>query len=186
MLARALLTPALSSIGRSAVLSRHISMKAAGERGGITADERFLFDLNGFLVLRGILSPEEVAAANAAVDAKQSLLQSRDTAALRNTQTGKRPRLEPSRQWPPPADLCTCVSLTQARRSMPRGRVLTWVACSSGSSRTARSSAICSATPSSCLTSRSCAEWATASTTSRCSSHRRQRDRRMDGWMGDR
>jgi len=63
-------------------------MKAAGERGGITADERFLFDLNGFLVLRGILSPEEVAAANAAVDAKQSLLQSRDTAALRNTKTG--------------------------------------------------------------------------------------------------
>tara|TARA_B100000780_G_scaffold271531_1_gene232570 strand:+ start:326 stop:628 length:303 start_codon:yes stop_codon:yes gene_type:complete len=71
-------------------------MKAAGERGGITADERFLFDLNGFLVLRGILSPEEVAAANAAVDAKQSLLQSRDTAALRNTKTGKWPRFEPS------------------------------------------------------------------------------------------
>ena len=183
MLARSVLslTPAFSSVARSA--SRYISMKAAGERGGITADERFLFDLNGFLVLRGILSPEEVAAANAAVDAKQSLLQSRDTAALRNTKTGKRPRLEPSRLWPPPADLCTCVSLTQARRSMPPGRALTWVACSSGSSRTARSSAICSATPSSCLTSRSCAEWATASTTSRCSSHRRQRDRWMDGWM---
>ena len=93
MLARAC-TPAFSSIARSA--SRYISMKAAGERGGITADERFLFDLNGFLVLRGILSPEEVAAANAAVDAKQSLLQSRDTAALRNTKTGKWPRFEPS------------------------------------------------------------------------------------------
>ena len=64
------------SIARSAVLSaRSISMKAASERGGITADEKFLFDLNGFLVLRGVLSPEEVAAANAAVDAKQSLLQ---------------------------------------------------------------------------------------------------------------
>ena len=78
--------------------SRYISMKAAGERGGIPADERFLFDLNGFLVLRGILSPEEVAAANAAVDAKQSLMQARDTAALRNTKAGKWPRLEPSRQ----------------------------------------------------------------------------------------
>ena len=84
-------------IARSAS-SRYISMKAAGERGGIPADERFLFDLNGFLVLRGILSPEEVAAANAAVDAKQSLMQARDTAALRNTKAGEWPRLEPSRQ----------------------------------------------------------------------------------------
>ena len=78
--------------------SRYISMKAAGERGGIPADERFLFDLNGFLVLRGILSPEEVAAANTAVDAKQSLMHARDTAALRNTKAGEWPRLEPSRQ----------------------------------------------------------------------------------------
>ena len=82
-------------IARSAS-SRYISMKS--ERGGIPADERFLFDLNGFLVLRGILSPEEVAAANAAVDAKQSLMQARDTAALRNTKAGEWPRLEPSRQ----------------------------------------------------------------------------------------
>ena len=82
-------------IARSAS-SRYISMKS--ERGGIPADERFLFDLNGFLVLRGILSPEEVAAANAAIDAKQSLMQARDTAALRNTKAGEWPRLEPSRQ----------------------------------------------------------------------------------------
>lgn len=60
----------------------------AGDVGGISSEERFLFDLNGFLVLRGVLSPEEVAAANAAVDAKQSLLLARDTPALRNTKAG--------------------------------------------------------------------------------------------------
>jgi hypothetical protein len=126
MLARTLVTPAFSSIARSA--SRYISMKAAGERGGITADERFLFDLNGFLVLRGILSPEEVAAANAAVDAKQSLLQSRDTAALRNTKAGTWPHFEPSRQWPP-ADLCACVTGSPLDASGPRldmGGMLFW------------------------------------------------------------
>ena len=75
--------PALGSLTRP---SRSINMKA-GDRG-MSSDERFLFDLNGFLVLRGILSPEEVAAANAAVDAKQSLLHARDTPALRNTKPG--------------------------------------------------------------------------------------------------
>lgn len=33
------------------------------------ADERFLFDLNGFIVVKDVLRPEVVAAANAAVDA---------------------------------------------------------------------------------------------------------------------
>lgn len=32
--------------------------------------ERYLFDLNGFLVVRGVFTPEEMAAANAAVDAR--------------------------------------------------------------------------------------------------------------------
>ena len=48
----------------------------------MTADERFLFDLNGFLHLKGVMSAEEVAAANAAVDAHQSGLNARDTKAL--------------------------------------------------------------------------------------------------------
>jgi hypothetical protein len=34
----------------------------------MTDDERYLFDLNGFLVLRQVLSPEEVAQMNAAID----------------------------------------------------------------------------------------------------------------------
>jgi hypothetical protein len=33
------------------------------------ADERFLFDLNGFIVVKDVLRPEAVAAANTAVDA---------------------------------------------------------------------------------------------------------------------
>ena len=33
------------------------------------ADELFLFDLNGFIVVKDVLTPELIAAANAAVDA---------------------------------------------------------------------------------------------------------------------
>ena len=47
--------------------------------------ERFLFDMNGFLVLRGVLTPDEVAAANAAIDANASRMKARTPAALRNT-----------------------------------------------------------------------------------------------------
>ena len=36
----------------------------------MTDTERYLFDLNGFLVVRGVFSPGEVAAANAAIDRK--------------------------------------------------------------------------------------------------------------------
>ena len=32
--------------------------------------ERYLFDLNGFLVVRGVFTEDEIAAANAAVDAR--------------------------------------------------------------------------------------------------------------------
>jgi hypothetical protein len=36
---------------------------------GMSRTERFLFDLNGFLVVRGVLDAAEVAQANAAIDA---------------------------------------------------------------------------------------------------------------------
>eukprot|EP00961_Rhodomonas_salina_P256166 3462037-Rhodomonas_salina.1 len=39
----------------------------------MTPTEKYLFDLNGFIVVRNVLTPEEVAAANAAVDAHQVL-----------------------------------------------------------------------------------------------------------------
>mmetsp|Transcript_6837 Transcript_6837/g.21561 ORF Transcript_6837/g.21561 Transcript_6837/m.21561 type:complete len:309 (+) Transcript_6837:343-1269(+) len=51
---------------------------------GLTPHERFLFDLNGYLVVRGALSTDEVAALNAAVDAHESDAVSRDATALRN------------------------------------------------------------------------------------------------------
>ena len=41
-------------------------------------DERYLFDLNGFLVLRGVLSAEEVATMNAAIDHHDADLNERD------------------------------------------------------------------------------------------------------------
>lgn len=40
-------------------------------RAGLSDMDRYLFDLNGYLVLRGALSPEEVAACNASLDELQ-------------------------------------------------------------------------------------------------------------------
>ena len=34
----------------------------------MTDDEKYLFDLNGYIVIEGLLSPDDVAAANAAID----------------------------------------------------------------------------------------------------------------------
>lgn len=39
------------------------------ESVAMNADERFLFDLNGFIVVKDVLDPDVVAQANAAVDA---------------------------------------------------------------------------------------------------------------------
>jgi len=45
---------------------------------GMTDLERYQFDLNGFLVVRNVFSPEEIAAANAAIDARSSSIVERD------------------------------------------------------------------------------------------------------------
>lgn len=47
-------------------------------------DERYLFDLNGFLVVRNVFTPEEVAHANAAIDRHASEMVERSDPALRN------------------------------------------------------------------------------------------------------
>ena len=39
--------------------------------GGMTADEKFIFDLSGFIVLEGMLKPEQVGALNAILDAHE-------------------------------------------------------------------------------------------------------------------
>mmetsp|Transcript_3012 Transcript_3012/g.4253 ORF Transcript_3012/g.4253 Transcript_3012/m.4253 type:complete len:428 (-) Transcript_3012:15-1298(-) len=56
----------------------------------MTDDERYLFDLNGFVIIRNVLTPDEIAAANAAIDRKQSgmIERSEDTPALRNAMKG--------------------------------------------------------------------------------------------------
>ena len=51
-------------------------------------DERYLFDLNGFLIVRGVLTPEEVDAANRAIDNHADEMIERSDAALRNAVEG--------------------------------------------------------------------------------------------------
>jgi hypothetical protein len=52
------------------------------------ATEKYLFDLHGFIVVRGVLSPEEVKAANDAIDAHMPEFKSRTNPELRNTTSG--------------------------------------------------------------------------------------------------
>ena len=61
---------------------------SAASAPAISARERFLFDLNGFLIVRNVFSKEEVAAANAAIDAHREEQQPREAASLRNTKAG--------------------------------------------------------------------------------------------------
>ena len=55
------LTPRITAPARRRVIRMASS--------GLTPHEKFLFDLNGYLVVRGALSPDEVGDLNAAVDA---------------------------------------------------------------------------------------------------------------------
>lgn len=52
---------------------------------GMSREEKFFFDLDGFLVVRGVLSPDEVRAANDAIDAHAAEIRERKDAELRNT-----------------------------------------------------------------------------------------------------
>ena len=54
----------------------------------MTESERYLFDLNGYLVVRGVLTPEQVAAANTAIDQHLSDAVERKDDALRNAVQG--------------------------------------------------------------------------------------------------
>ncbi|GFH54080.1 hypothetical protein CTEN210_10556 [Chaetoceros tenuissimus] len=50
--------------------------------------ERYLFDLNGYIIIRNVLTPEEVAAANAVIDKHQAEMIERKEDALRNAVKG--------------------------------------------------------------------------------------------------
>lgn len=56
----------------------------------MTEDERYLFDLNGFLIVRGVLTPEEVEEANAAIDRHAHEMVERSDSDLRNAKEGTR------------------------------------------------------------------------------------------------
>ena len=66
---------------RARAMSSHAGAK-------VSEHDRFMFDLNGFLVLRNVFSAQEVAAANAAIDAQSASLMERSAAGLRNASAG--------------------------------------------------------------------------------------------------
>eukprot|EP00596_Hydrurales_sp_CCMP1899_P006217 CAMPEP_0119034758 /NCGR_PEP_ID=MMETSP1177-20130426/1772_1 /TAXON_ID=2985 /ORGANISM="Ochromonas sp, Strain CCMP1899" /LENGTH=222 /DNA_ID=CAMNT_0006992441 /DNA_START=167 /DNA_END=832 /DNA_ORIENTATION=- len=51
----------------------------------ISEKDKYLFDLNGYIVIRNVLTEKEIASANAVIDKKQDLAQERIAAELRNT-----------------------------------------------------------------------------------------------------
>lgn len=50
----------------------------------MTEEEKYLFDLNGFIIVRGVLNKEEIEAANKAIDNHAHEMVERSDAALRN------------------------------------------------------------------------------------------------------
>ena len=54
----------------------------------MTEDERYLFDLNGFLIVRGVLTPDEVATCHAAIDRHVDEAVPRSDPSLRNAEVG--------------------------------------------------------------------------------------------------
>jgi len=54
----------------------------------MTDDERYIFDLNGYIVVRGVLTPEQVEQANDAVTRRSDQMIERSDAPLRNTVPG--------------------------------------------------------------------------------------------------
>ena len=72
---------------------RKLSAMAASTANGeypleMTDDERYLFDLNGYLVVRGVFTPEEVKEANDAIDKHADEMIERSDDALRNAVKG--------------------------------------------------------------------------------------------------
>jgi ectoine hydroxylase-related dioxygenase (phytanoyl-CoA dioxygenase family) len=54
----------------------------------MTEDQRYLFDLNGYLVVKNVLTPEQVQKANAAIDKRADQMVERSDDALRNAKQG--------------------------------------------------------------------------------------------------
>lgn len=66
----------------------HRAMASSEYPTQISDDERYLFDLNGFIVVRNVLTPEEVKEANDAIDERLKAMIERKHDALRNAVKG--------------------------------------------------------------------------------------------------
>ena len=71
-------------VSHSSTATKHTirSMTSTSHRFG--DDEKYLFDLNGYIIVRGVLTPEEVKAANDAIDNHESDFVQRNAKELRN------------------------------------------------------------------------------------------------------
>lgn len=80
----------LSSSHRSFTTTTRTKMAATNREYPLemTDDERYLFDLNGFLVVRGVLTADEIRHANAAIDRHADDMVERSDDALRNAVQG--------------------------------------------------------------------------------------------------
>ena len=77
----------LFSIGSQHIQTASMSAVAQDENKiEMSNHEKFLFDLNGFIVLRNVLNEEEVQQLNDAIDANIHKAVSRETAGLKNAE----------------------------------------------------------------------------------------------------
>jgi len=74
-----------SSLGALRQAPLHVCRRNLATSSAMTDDERYLFDLNGFLILRGVFSSEEVDRANEAIDKHVADIRERTDPKLRNT-----------------------------------------------------------------------------------------------------
>jgi hypothetical protein len=81
---------AFTNVSSRASVLRYTSMSAVNGDYPVemTEDERYMFDLNGFIVVRGVLSPEQVNEANAVIDNHRDQMIERSDKHLRNTVGG--------------------------------------------------------------------------------------------------
>src|SRR4051812_28509078 len=87
--------PAVRRGKRSAPVARQgsterIDVKSGAmesESAAMTDREKYLFDVQGYLLVRGFLTPEEVARLNAAIDANQEKMTEHEGSYLGNSST---------------------------------------------------------------------------------------------------
>eukprot|EP00593_Proboscia_inermis_P006969 CAMPEP_0171309886 /NCGR_PEP_ID=MMETSP0816-20121228/20082_1 /TAXON_ID=420281 /ORGANISM="Proboscia inermis, Strain CCAP1064/1" /LENGTH=79 /DNA_ID=CAMNT_0011793711 /DNA_START=65 /DNA_END=301 /DNA_ORIENTATION=+ len=59
-----------------------------GDPDAMPDDDKYLFDLNGYILIKNVLTPEEVLAANHAIDTRTDQFHERTNPTLRNASGG--------------------------------------------------------------------------------------------------